>query len=154
MYSPKQPQSPISVLVQEEATELLQEVLHCTGELDEDISRICKLGLQVDNDREPAPQSIPTAATMTCEIDPTTFLCSGQSWGWNGNYQCPLTTPTIQKGGFHDYWSLFGKSNFEIFQKCIPSTSFEDVCMKCTSADLEAAGEVDTDQGEFFATLG
>lgn len=55
-----QPQSPINCVVQEEATELPQEVLCHNRELDEVISHIHELGLQVDNDRELAPGDIPS----------------------------------------------------------------------------------------------
>ena len=49
------PPSPTNAVVHQEATELPQEVLHRTGDLNEDISLILQLGLQVDDDREHRP---------------------------------------------------------------------------------------------------
>ncbi len=138
--------------VQEAGIELPEEVLLRTGDLDEDISRVLELGLQVDDDREPAPENIPT--TTTNERDPITSLYLGQSWGWDGNCQRTLTTPTKQKAGFHQNWSPLGKTYFELFEKYIPLSFFEDVCVKRTSANLEAAGEVPTNLGEMLCYLG
>ncbi len=42
--------TPLNAVIHKEATELPQEVLHLTGELNEDISRIHELGLHIDND--------------------------------------------------------------------------------------------------------
>ena len=133
--------------LEEVAIELPEKVLLRTGDLDEDISRIRELGLEVDDDREPAPENIPTLTTPA--RDPVTSLYHGQSWGWDGSCQRTLTTPTKQKAGFHHNWSPVGKTYFEIFQKY-----FEDVCVRRTSANLEAAGEAPTNLGEMFCYLG
>ncbi len=89
----------------------------------------------------------------TCEVDPCTSLFHEQSWGWNGNCQQSLDTPTMQKAGFHNNWSSQGKNNFAIFEKFIPQTWFEEVCVKGTSSNLEAADEPGTNLGECFVTL-
>jgi hypothetical protein len=58
-----------------------------------------------------------------------------------------------QKAGFHG-WLPQGKSLFSIFQRFIPLTWFEEVCIKKTSFNLEAAGEPGTKAGEMICYLG
>ena len=144
-------QSPVTE-VQETSVELAKGVLRSTWDLNEDISCIWELGLKVDDDWEPSPKNI-TTATTTYEVDPITSLFCGQSWGWDGNCQQSLATPTKQKAGFQRCLPQ-GKSLFSIFQRFIPLTWFEEVCIKKTSFNLEAAGEPWTKAGEMICYLG
>lgn len=50
------------------------------SELDEDISRICKVGIMIDDDREPVPENNPFISTTRCEVDPATGVYIGQKW--------------------------------------------------------------------------
>ena len=123
------------------------------GDLNKDNSRIKEHGFVVDDNQEPAPENIQTAST-TGKLEPCAFLFHGQSWGWDGNCQHLFAIPTKQKAGFHNNWLPQGKNNFTILQKFIPQTWFEEVSVKGTSSNLEAADEPGTNLGEMFCYLG
>ena len=54
-------------------------VLNLTYDLNEDIATVCGLGLQVDDDWEPALENIPSPSNNR-DMDPTTGIYSGQQW--------------------------------------------------------------------------
>ena len=69
-----------------ELHELPPGVLNLTYDLNEDIATVCGLGLQVDDDWEPALENIPSPSNNR-DVDPTTGLYSGQQWQFDGQCQ-------------------------------------------------------------------
>ncbi|KAL3773462.1 hypothetical protein ACHAWO_008192, partial [Cyclotella atomus] len=84
--------------------------------------------IHVDDDREPAPETAAAAAataTTHSTRDNETGLYDGQAWGWDGNCQRRLVTP---------------------------SNWLEEVCLKKTSESLQESGEPPLSMGELTST--
>jgi len=81
------------------------EGLHRMNNLDEDIAKVCELGLTVSDDNEPAEENSPSACN-NFEMDPTTSLYQGQKWNWDGHCQQALATSTKHIRTFNGQWTM------------------------------------------------
>ncbi len=79
------------------------------GNCKEDIEFVWAQGLEVDNNKEPAPENIPVGNTNN------SVLFTGQSWGFDGVDQRVATGATDQLPACHGGWSPMSKSLLQIF---------------------------------------
>ena len=128
-----------------ELEELDNDVFRC-GNNTEDIANVRAMGLDVDDDNEPAPENIPApnARVYTHEHD--------QNWGWDGIDERRVHAQ-------HDVGASLKKLNDDItfvgmFLLYFPFKYFKDVILPSTNVILIAKSQSPTDLGELVKFLG
>ncbi len=90
---------------------IYKSVFHPTGNRAEDIALVCNLGLEVDDDIQPAPKNVPEGNQPPM----TTNLYAGQTWDWDGINQWEVVINTKNDASFENGWTPVGKSWMDIF---------------------------------------
>jgi hypothetical protein len=121
------------------------------GNLSEDIANFRNQGFNVDDDREPAPENIPTEPEP---VQQGTGLKQGQRWGWDGIDRRAIVTPEKEGHSFKQQFSLHTSTYSEVFLHFLPLTFFYDVIMSNTNDAIVALGEAELTWGEFVRFLG
>ena len=117
-------------------------ILRSSKNTHEDIDRVRGLGLDVDDDNEPAPENLPGNSNTTAKND--------QTWGWSGF--C-----LRKKNGFHDsnpffkFHSPIANLSFSmVFLLLLPVGWLQNVLLKKTNENLE----INMTYGELLRFLG
>ncbi len=116
----------------------------------EDIALVLEMGFKVDDDREPAPENIPT------NNEPSAAgLREGQEWGWDGIDQRATLGGAMYNGpSFANGWTPQQKTFLEIFLHLFPLKFFTEVIVEATSNALNVADSAKTTMGEMLRYVG
>jgi hypothetical protein len=118
----------------------------------EDIALVQAMGLEVDDNNEPAPENIPAPNAPLLDLG---ALCKGQEWGWDGFDQWALLGGAMYNSPlFADGWTPKRKTFLEIFLHLFPLEFFTNVIIKATSNALFAADSARTSLREMLWYLG
>jgi hypothetical protein len=95
--------SPVSE--EEEQEDLIQDLPPLGSNLSEDIANFWNQGFNLDDDREPAPENVPTEDETPTQV---TDLKEGQSWGWDAIDHRAIVKPEKEGHTFKNNFSHCG----------------------------------------------
>ena len=120
--------SPDSEQVEEDIG--LEDLPPLGGTLAEDIANFCNQGFNVDDDREPAPENIPTSEEQSIQ---DSGLKEGQSWGWDGIDRRSIVKSEREGHSFKNNFTPHGASFSEVVLHFLPLTFFADTVLVNTN---------------------
>ena len=98
----------------------------------EDIAIVRNQVLEVDDDMEQAPNTVPLVDTPD---DDTLF--EGQKWGWDGIYCRAVVAQNQNEPSFKNFWNPQNLSYIDIFLHCLHFKWFIIVFLPSTSRSIK-----------------
>ena len=117
---------------------VLEDLPPLGGNLAEDIANFCNQGFNVDDDRESAPEHVPTEPEVANQ---DSGLKEGQSWGWDGIDRRAIVKPEMEGHTFKHNFSPWGASFSEVLLHFLPLSFFTDTVLSNTNDAIVALGE-------------
>ena len=98
----------------------------------EDISLVRNQGLEIDDDMEPPPKTVPLVYTPAAD---TRF--EGQMWEWDGIGRHAVVSQNQNEPSFKNRWTPQRLSYIKIFLHCLPLKWLIIVLLPSTSMDMK-----------------